>query len=236
MNISIVIPAYNEELYLERCLSSVGKYRTDDILEVIVVDNCSTDRTAKIAKQFPFATVVTETQKGNSYARQKGLVSASGELVAFLDADSGISKDWVQKAINEFSRNKNTVALSGPCVFYDASGYYSVLVWIYFNIFVIPFSKITPVASLANFVVRKDAIIKIGGFDTTIAFYGDDTNIIRRLRKIGKVYFRKNFFIYTSARRLQKEGIIKTVFIYVINHFSEKLLHKQITKNYIDVR
>jgi glycosyltransferase involved in cell wall biosynthesis len=237
MKISIVIPAYNEETYIKKCLLSIEQYRTPDLCQVLVVDNASTDATATIAKLFSFVTVLSEPQKGNAHARQMGLMHATGDLVAFLDADSTITENWIQIAMAEFKTDENIVALSGPCVFYDLNNRYSFLVWIYFNIIVIPFSKITnSVALLGNLVIKKDAIIKIGGFDTTIKFYGDDANIIRRLKKVGKVIFRRNFIFYTSARRLNKEGAIKTGFTYIINYCSEKFLHRQITKQYLDIR
>ncbi len=236
MKISVIIPAYNEALYIGKCLSSIEKNRSESICEVIVVDNGSDDRTSKIVAQFPFVTIISEPKKGASYARQKGLLHATGDLIAFVDADTMITPDWAQKAINEFTTNKNLVALSGP-VMYDLSSWHSLLVETYFNICVMPLSKVTGSLILCgNFVVKKDAIMQIGGFDTTIAFYGDDTNIARRLRKVGKVAFKKKFLISTSARRLKEEGIMKTGFKYAINYFSEQLLHKPITKKYTDVR
>lgn len=236
MKISIVIPAYNEELYIEKCLASIKKHYIDNICEVIVVDNGSRDTTPKIVRQFPFATIISEPKKGASHARQKGLIHAKGDLIAFIDADTVMNAGWIQKAINEFQNDKNLVALSGP-VTYDLNSWYSSFIDAYFDILVLPLSKITgSVILCGNFVVRKDAIINIGGFDTSIKFYGDDTNIARRLQKVGRVAFKSNFMINTSARRLKKEGITKTGFTYAINFFSEKFFHKQITKEYEDVR
>ena len=236
MKISLVIPAYNEELYIKKCLLSIQKNKIDAICEVIVVDNGSVDTTSKIAEQFPFVTIISEPKKGASNARQKGLMHAKGDLIAFIDADTVITKGWMQKAVNEFAVHKNLVALSGP-VSYDLNVWYSSLIDAYFDILVLPLSKITGSLVLCgNLVVRKNAIIDIGGFDTKIAFYGDDTNIARRLQKVGKVVFKRNFFIYTSGRRLKKEGITKTGFTYAVNYFSERFFHKQITKKYQDIR
>ena len=69
MNISIVIPAYNEEKYIGDCLRSIVATRTDEILEIIVIDNASTDDTAMVAQQFPGVHVVHEPQKGLTRAR-----------------------------------------------------------------------------------------------------------------------------------------------------------------------
>jgi hypothetical protein len=58
-----------------------------------------------------------------------------------------------------------------------------------------------------NFVLRRDALKKIGGFNTAIAFYGEDTDIARRMSQVGSVKFTFGLKMYTSARRLKHEGI-----------------------------
>lgn len=84
-------------------------------------------------------------------------------------------------------------------------------------IFVPPVYWITGfVGNGGNCVVRKDALERIGGNDRSIAFYGDDTDLARRLHKVGKTLWRNNFNILTSARRFDEEGI-RLYFKYMIN-------------------
>ena len=59
---------------------------------------------------------------------------------------------------------------------------------------------------------------------------------IRRLHAAGKVKFSQRFRIHTSARRLQSEGLFKIAVVYAANFFSEVILHKQVTKEYVDIR
>ena len=87
-----------------------------------------------------------------------------------------------------------------------------------------------------NFVALRDALLKIGGFDTSINFYGEDTNIARRLQKCGKVKFDLGFSVQTSGRRIAANGIMKTAAVYMANYVSESLLHKPMNKKYTDVR
>ncbi|HWP61405.1 MAG TPA: galactosyltransferase-related protein, partial [Candidatus Paceibacterota bacterium] len=87
-----------------------------------------------------------------------------------------------------------------------------------------------------NFVVRKSAIDTIKGFDTSIAFYGEDTDLARRLSKIGKTLFRMDFVVHSSARRFEEEGIFKPNLVYALNYLWPILFHKPFTHAYRDVR
>ena len=87
-----------------------------------------------------------------------------------------------------------------------------------------------------NFAIKKDTLEKMGGFDTSITFYGEDTNIARRAHKHGKVKFSTSFGMPTSGRRLSHYGIIKTSFIYMTNFLSEIVFQKPATIQYKDIR
>lgn len=116
--LSIVIPAYNEEDQLKNCLDSIAK-QTVMPDEVIIVDNNSSDRTAEIAKSYPFVKVITEKKQGRIFAQVTGFDNVSSELIGRLDADSRISPDWVETAKNYMTKNQNVQAITGACTFYD---------------------------------------------------------------------------------------------------------------------
>ncbi|RAU83289.1 glycosyltransferase family 2 protein [Pontibacter arcticus] len=90
MLVSVLIPCYNVEAYIEDCLASVYK-QTYPSIEVICIDNNSTDGTASVLltlqEKYPQLILCTETKKGANAARNKGLQLANGEWVQFLDAD-----------------------------------------------------------------------------------------------------------------------------------------------------
>jgi len=73
MTASIIIPAYNEEKYLPKTIEAILKYKTSSLLEILVVDNNSTDGTAVAASRFSLVRVLKETNKGPNWARQRGL-------------------------------------------------------------------------------------------------------------------------------------------------------------------
>ena len=83
---------------------------------------------------------------------------------------------------------------------------------------------------------RIKKLFKIGGFDTAITFYGDDTNLSRRLAEVGKMKFDLKLTMYTSGRRLKGQGYLKMLWIYVLNFLSEAILKKPATKTSIDIR
>lgn len=246
--ISFVIPAYNEELYLPKCLDSIlSQTKKMNLVqgrdfEIVVVNNASTDKTAEIAESYPGVILVNEQRKGLSYARQAGFEKAKGDLIANLDADTTLTDGWINFVLNEFSKNPDLAALSGPHVFSELSNlensaikiFYSFgMIAYFFNKFIF---KIGSMIQGGNFVVRKKALQKIGGFNTDFVFYGEDTDIAKRLYKVGDVRFTFKMPIWASARRIQKEGKIKTAFKYSINYLSTTAFGKPVTKNFSDIR
>jgi GT2 family glycosyltransferase len=87
-----------------------------------------------------------------------------------------------------------------------------------------------------NFVLRRDALLKIGGFNTAIAFYGEDTDIARRMSQVGEVKFTFRLKMFTSARRLKHEGILTMAGKYTINYLWTTFRKKPFTEEYIDIR
>lgn len=240
MTISFVIPAYNEENYLGNCLSAIFdklKKHPDVKAEVVVINNASTDNTKKVAQSFSGVKVVDEPHKGLTHARQAGLNAATGELLAFIDADSMVSENWLSMMLKEFEADPKLICLSGPYSYYDLPGEHAkkgIQVWYHLAYVISRMIKYT--VNGGNFVVKKSALLEVGGFDTSIKFYGEDTDIARRLAKAGKVKFNKKFFVYSSARRLNDEGVMATAFKYGVNYVSEITLKKPLTKNYKDIR
>lgn len=116
MTISVVIPAHNEEEFLEMCLKSVIN-QVEKADEIIVVDNNSTDKTAEIARKYKVK-LVSETKQGISYARNKGFNSAKSDIIARCDADVKVPKDWIKKIKANFENHKID-ALSGIASFFD---------------------------------------------------------------------------------------------------------------------
>lgn len=238
MRISVIIPAFNEENYIAKTLERITQYASPSLLEIVVVNNASNDRTAQVAQGFPKVRVVNEPQKGLTRARQAGLKAAQGDVLAFVDADSLVPENWFKIIEREFSADPDLVCLSGPYIYYDTPGWQQWMVrWLYYGLlarFIYFFTRY--MASGGNFVAKKSALEKIGGFNTKIDFYGEDTDIARRLHEVGKVKFLAEFFMPTSGRRFAKEGTFKTGAKYVANYTSVMVAKKPVSKTYSDVR
>lgn len=241
MLLSIVIPAYNEQDYLPDCLNCVqaeiARNTAREDIEVVVVDNASTDRTAAVAAAFEGVRVVHETAKGLTRARQKGLEAARGDIIAYIDADTRMPAGWIARLLASFARGERIVCVSGPYIYDDAPWPQRLLVRLYWWLLALPSYWLTRYMAVGgNFAARRSALEQIGGFDTDIAFYGEDTNIARRLAEVGKVWFRLSLPMRTSSRRLQSEGTVRTALTYVANFLSEVFLKRPITRGYRDVR
>ena len=244
MRLSFVVPAYNEETYLPACLESILKQTQElgDSVEIIVVNNASTDRTREVALRFPGVRVVDEPRKGLTFARQAGLAVSKGELIANVDSDSRLTDGWVKRVLLEFAEDPKMVALSGPFVYYDLTPIQRVSVRIFYAAAFLVYALnrwILRAGSMlqgGNFVLRRDALEKIGGFNTSIAFYGEDTDIACRMNRVGRVKFTFDLKMYSSARRLKKEGMIKIAARYTINYLWTTFRKKPFTEEYIDIR
>jgi glycosyltransferase involved in cell wall biosynthesis len=118
LTLSIVIPVYNEENYLGRCLDSIAAQtvRPD---QVIVVDNNSTDRSVRIARSYPFVTLLYEKRQHQAFAQKTGFDYAKSEILGRIDADSVLPADWVLKVKAAFGQDARTVAVTGGARPYD---------------------------------------------------------------------------------------------------------------------
>ena len=114
--ISVIIPVYNVEKYLARCLDSVVR-QTFNNLEIICVNDGSTDNSAKILKQYAKQDkrikIITQKNGGLSAARNAGLKHMSGEYVSFIDSDDWIDIEYYEHLMFLLEQNNADVAMAG---------------------------------------------------------------------------------------------------------------------------
>ncbi|MDR2538275.1 MAG: glycosyltransferase family 2 protein [Bifidobacteriaceae bacterium] len=124
-SVSVVIPAYNEEENIERCLESCVKQSIAPF-EVLVVNNRSTDQTEKLVQRFIDKSGQTNIKllqqdklQGMQPTIRFGLNNATGEILGRIDGDSILEEHWVEKVSTAFTKNPNLGGVSGPVSYYD---------------------------------------------------------------------------------------------------------------------
>ncbi len=105
--ISVIIPVYNGEEFLEDCLNSVLN-NTYKNIEIIVINDGSTDKTSEILKKYQNYNfkIIEQENSGVSQARNTGLKTATGDYIMFLDADDIINNDYLESLIKTLHKNK----------------------------------------------------------------------------------------------------------------------------------
>jgi glycosyltransferase involved in cell wall biosynthesis len=242
--ISFVVPAYNEEKHLAPTLTAILKEikRSGAAAEVIVVNNASTDNTRAVAASFPEVIVVDEPVKGLVQARRAGFLRAGGDLIANVDADTIVTDGWLDRVLAEFHGRPGLVALSGPYIYYDlpkrsraaVRAFYVMGYGFYvLNRFVL---RSGSMLQGGNFVVRRAALEEIGGYNPMFSFYGEDTDLARRLQAVGAVKFTFGLPALSSGRRLAEEGLLRIGVRYSMNFVWATYMHRPFTDEWIDIR
>jgi glycosyltransferase involved in cell wall biosynthesis len=240
--ISVIVCAHDEEQFISACLHSLlAQTRPPD--EILVINNASRDRTAEIARTIPRVRVVDEPRQGLVIARERARHEARGDVLVYIDADCRAPTGWLDRIESHFERKPLLVALSGNYRFYDWDWWGRTLIRAY-DCTLGPATHVLVKYVLGagvvfyggNFAVRREALVQIGGFDTSIEFHGEDTNIGRRLFGVGSVELAYDCFLYTSARRYKAMGKGAVFRLYIRNFVSEILRHRPKDRVHEDIR
>ncbi|MDH7445524.1 glycosyltransferase family 2 protein [Aquimarina sp. 2201CG14-23] len=166
--ISVIIPAYNAEDFISDTVHSILQQQYDNI-EIIVVDDGSSDLTATICKSLP-VTLIRQQNKGVSAARNTGLEAANGDLIAFLDADDLWCDDKLKNQIALLAQSPSSSFVLGLSTAINIDG--------------IPITEPQFVLSLGTILVIREVFTKVGGFDTALDF-GEDIDWFLRIMEAG---------------------------------------------------
>ena len=204
MDISVVIPAFNEEKYIETCLKSLRSQKFDGNYEIIVADDSSEDNTVKIAEKYADKIVVH--QRGSiSYGRQKGAEAARYPAIAFSDADTYVDPDWLAELSSSLEQ-EDAVGVHGQLMPLDGNtveNNFCRYVLPPYSSFMVRINQ--PSVPGANFAVTKDAFHKVGGFNTKL-ITAEDVELCKRVKTLGRFFFNRNALVYVSTRRVRKWG------------------------------
>ena len=200
MRISVVIPAYNEEKYIQACLESLMK-QTKKPFEIIVVNNNSTDNTAKIARSFDGVDVINAKVQGITPTRNAGFNAAKGDIIARTDADTLVPEDWIEHIERLFTKNV-VDAVSGPAIYYDSPIQSDAFIKFFFWMSKVLFGH--PILFGPNTAITSDTwhtVKKITCPDDSKVHEDLDLSIhIARLGK--KILYDSSLIVKCSARRI----------------------------------
>jgi len=245
MKLAFVIPAHNEEALIGKCLDSVLTeiQRSGVPADVFVVNNASIDRTGEIARSFPQVRVIDEPQKGLVHARHAGFVATEGyDLIANIDSDTLVPAGWLDVVMAQFAHSERLVCLSGPYIYYDMAWHKRVLVSAFYVMTYVIYLlhrfvlRNGSVVQGGNFVFRRQAWAMVGGYDRSIDFFGEDTDVAVRLSRVGIVRWTYRLRMKTSGRRLEAEGIVATGLTYALNFFAQTFRGRPLTTTHDDIR
>ena len=210
LRISVVIPALDEQAVIGACLDSLACQDWDGDVEVIVVDNGSTDATARIAREAG-AVVIHEPRRGVCHARQRGTDAATGDIVVSTDADTTFDATWLSQIAEVMTSRPDVVATCGPCSFVDAPWWGKPYTRILFGIVAVVHRWTHRViyASATNIAFRRSAW---SGYNTRLTQGGDELGLLRALRTRGAMHFDNTRVTKTSSRRLER-GLFYNVFV-----------------------
>ncbi|MBE9125523.1 MULTISPECIES: glycosyltransferase family 2 protein [unclassified Coleofasciculus] len=210
--VSVIIPVYNGEKFLAEAIENVqqqGHYP----LEIIVVDDGSTDGTADIAAQFKDEIrYVYQSNKGPAVARNLGITLASGNVIAFLDTDDLWSNDKLKLQLTYLAEHPSVEIVQGSIQQMQLSTWTREGKAIFKEVHS-PYSYI----NIGSAIYRKLVFDKVGLFDETMS-YGEDVDWFFRAWENGvskvvldqvNLYYRKHQANMTSGKNLVEVGFVR---------------------------
>jgi glycosyltransferase involved in cell wall biosynthesis len=196
---SVVIPAFNAEATIAETLESVFAQRFDGSVEVIVVNDGSTDGTRAVLEKYgDRIRVIDQPNRGISAARNAAIAAAAGEYIALLDADDSWTEDKLEKTVPVLDQKPECVAVFSDGITVDSTGV-GVLAPFYVGRGydhsptldeMLDNGRPWPIL-LGTFVVRRETILAVGGFAEEFGreYGAEDAVVYLRIRELGEILY-----------------------------------------------
>lgn len=214
--VSVLLCAYNEEACIERTLKSLEKQKTNFEYEVVVVDNCSTDATAEIARRYT-PKIIRCDIRGKIPALQAGIKEAKGYVVALADADTIYPENWLFKIQNAFENHYGCKLVFGGTYAETPKRHVTPLLRLLTDIFIMISLKLGVACSIGfNIAVTRDALIDILEHLEPYAFTGwaIGTKCLNKHGKSCAIYLRE-LRVPKCMRRYEAKGYLRTTMVWV---------------------
>lgn len=203
MKISVVVPVFNEEKCIKKCLDSLMS-QEEKPEEIIIVDNNCTDKTIEIVKQFPKIKIIREKRQGIAYARNAGFNIANGDILAKCDADTILPTGWIKKVKEVFTKKKEIIAYVNHFVIYDMPVvnkiiFFSYLYQWFFKIISGYYILLGPALAIRKTIWQK---IK-NQVCINDKLTHEDIDLSIHASPYGKIFLDKSIYINISGRRIK---------------------------------
>lgn len=211
--VSVVVCVYNRCDFIEKCLDSILSQDFADY-EIIVVDDGSSDGTYQILERFrnEHGIKVRRNEKnlGVSKSRNIGAMEAEGEIVAYTDSDCIVDKSWLKELTKPFQMDGGIVISGGEVLDGDTSKYWT-LVTKGIDFIAYETGYVDRIVG-CNMAIKKEFLLK-NGFDDTLKYGADETDLCMRARKKGlKVFFQKSAYV-RHFHRISFMALLKQRFL-----------------------
>ncbi|MCA6439767.1 MAG: glycosyltransferase family 2 protein [Sediminibacterium sp.] len=213
-DVSIVMPAYNEEENILQTLLSIANNETKWAVEIVVVNNNSKDQTEALVKATGIP-CITELEQGITVARNAGLAVANGKYILNADADTIYPKDWIEQMIKPLAERENIAAVYGRFSFIPIAGTsrFSYFIYEYFADLSRWINKTFRDEAMNaygfNSGFRREEGLSVDGFNHP-AGTNEDGWLALKLREkgYGKLFYVKaiSALVWTTDRRIQIDG------------------------------
>jgi cellulose synthase/poly-beta-1,6-N-acetylglucosamine synthase-like glycosyltransferase len=212
--ISIIVPVYNGEAFIAKCIKSLLDldYPVEK-KEILIIDNNSKDKTAEIVREFPVKYIM-EKKQGACNARNTGIKNAGFPLVAFTDIDCVVDKLWLRHLVKYFEEEK-TGGVGGhlePIPPKTVIEEYVIFRDILSQEKAMQDEAISPPFLItANAMYRKNILEEIGGFDETFTVNGEDADLSWRVKWKGyNILFEPKAIVHHYHRSTLR-GLLKQI-------------------------
>lgn len=257
IRLSLIIATYNRAEQLMVTLASVGEQSAKPSLwECIIVDNNSRDNTqervAEFAKEHPTLNIryCFEPNQGLSYARNKGISEAKGDIIAFIDDDERIVAEFINSYIKLFDEHPDAMAAGGKIIAEYPTGrprwmsHYTerpIANPMDFGDYITPFPK-GRIPGGGNMAMRRELFDSVGVFDTSLGrmggklIGGEESELFERIYSLGmKCYYAPRAVMYhiIPAEKLTTEYFERLCYNTGVSQLTRAKIHNRITQLYI---
>ncbi len=235
MNISVIIPVYNDEKNLINCVKSLQKQSIKESFEIIVVEDGSISKLKKELKEFNNVRYFWKENGGPASARNLGIKKSKGEYTAFIDSDCIADKGWLKYLYNKIKGSKEIGGVGGRILNYNKDYISNNFHLIEFGEFIDKYEKFVRIIPSCNSVYFKTDLLKINLFDESL-HYGEDVDLNWRIIKCNKkiIYSPRALVLHKTSSNIK--DIRLKMFLMGQGVYNTRRKHKDIPHSWITKR